>query len=178
MPLTPRLSRRGSSGVESEERKGQEQASLRVQRHWRGLTRRVAVLRKWTWVVSNNLENKEQEHLLDLGLFVKSIEEELSPAPSLLRRSTSGLKELSHSRQPQPPEASAPTPRFLTLRFPLREADVLEMIAGFSRGQRLHQSSVEEILSRQEELMQPLPNIVHYEVILFCLKYFMEQHFI
>ena len=68
----------------------QQTAITNVQRHWRGLTRRVHVLRKWSWLVSNGLENREEQRMVELGLFVESIAEELAPGPSLERRSTDG----------------------------------------------------------------------------------------
>ena len=62
---------------------------------------------------------------------------------------------------PTPPSTRPPTsfcPRPFSLHFPLCEADVLELVASFSRGQRLSRGSVEQLLDRHLELLQPLPN--------------------
>ena len=40
----------------------QQTAVTNLQRHWRGLARRLHVLRKWSWAVSNRLENEEERH--------------------------------------------------------------------------------------------------------------------
>ena len=129
-------------------------ASTVVAKHWRGLTRRVAVLRKWSWVVSNNFEHKDEEKMLDLGLFVQSIEHELAAEPSLRRRSTSGVQLLTRGASSTAAAGSsdAPVQRDFSLSFPLREPDVLEMIASFSRGQRVDPASVEKLLELQGEL--------------------------
>lgn len=143
-------------------------ATTTIAKHWRGLTRRVSVLRKWSWLVSNNFEQKDEEKMLDLGLFVQSIEHELAAEPSLRRRSTSGVQLLTRGASAIGADAgssNAPVPqRDITLSFPLREPDVLEMIASFSRGQRVDPSSVAKLLERQIELLRPLPNVVRYEV--------------
>ena len=65
----------------------QQTAVTNLQRHWRGLARRLHVLRKWSSAVSNRLENQEEQRMVELGMFVESIAEELSMdqagAPSL-----------------------------------------------------------------------------------------------
>jgi hypothetical protein len=75
----------------------QQTAVTNLQRHWRGLARRLHVLRKWSWAVSNGLENQEEQRMVELGMFVESIAEELAMdrvgAPSL-RRNTVGHKSL------------------------------------------------------------------------------------
>ena len=141
-------------------------ASTVVAKHWRGLTRRVAVLRKWSWVVGNNFDHKDEEKMLDLGLFVQSIEHELAAEPSLRRRSTSGVQQLTRGASSTAAAGSsdAPVQRDFSLTFPLREPDVLEMIASFSRGRRVDAASVEKLLELQVELLRPLPNVVRYEV--------------
>ena len=48
--------------------------------------------------------------------------------------------------------------RPFTLRFPLREADVLELVASFCRGQQLSSGSVEQLLDLHLGVLQPLPN--------------------
>ena len=52
----------------------------------------------------------------------------------------------------------------MTLRFPLREADVLEMVAGFSQGQLLNRASVEQLLDTHVEQLRALPNVVRFDV--------------
>ena len=196
----------------------QQTAVTNLQRHWRGLSRRLHVLRKWSWAVSNGLENREEQRMVELGMFVESIAEELAMdragAPSLERRNTVGHKSLlagglkslvsglkstepqasgSVKSEPPEPKCDGPAPllppapccppqeigvtramqersmsptnppppcprRPFTLRFPLREADVLEMVAGFSRGQQLSRGSVEQLLDLHVEVLQPLPN--------------------
>ena len=69
----------------------------------------------------------------------------------------------SHARtDPPPPHPPAHPPPFVprpfSLHFPLREADVLELVASFSRGQKLSRESVEQLLDRHLGLLQPLPN--------------------
>ena len=169
----------------------QQTAVTNLQRHWRGLARRLHVLRKWSSAVSNRLENQEEQRMVELGMFVESIAGELSmdqggapslsntvehksephehkcddPAPFLppalccppLRCGE------SHARTDPPtlrPPADPPpfVPRPFSLHFPLYEADVLELVASFSRGQRLSRGSVEQLLDRHLELLQPLPN--------------------
>ena len=66
-----------------------------VQKRWRGLTQRVHVLRKWSWVVSNGLEHREEQRMIQLGLFVDGLEDELAPGPSIERRTSEGLKALT-----------------------------------------------------------------------------------
>ena len=56
--------------------------------------------------------------------------------------------------QPRPLRVLRP----FTLRFPLREADVLELVASFSRGQQLSRGSVEQLLDLHLGVLQPLPN--------------------
>ena len=114
------LSRAGCSARGPALSQSQETAVTNVQRRWRGLTRRVHVLRKWSWVVSNGLEHQEEQRMVELGLFVESIAQELEPGPSLERRSTSehnslvsGLKSLVGGSEQRltsgsKPEATAP----------------------------------------------------------------------
>ena len=191
----------------------QQTAVTNLQRHWRGLARRLHVIRKWSWAVSNGLENREEQRMVELGMFVESIAEELAMdrvgAPSLERRNTVGHKSLlagglkslgfkstepqaSGSVKSEPHEPKCDGPAFLlppapccppqeigvararrgvrpllppllllrpfTLRFPLREADVLELVASFCRGQQLSSGSVEQLLDLHLGVLQPLPN--------------------
>ena len=169
----------------------QQTAVTNLQRHWRGLARRLHVLRKWSWAVSNRLENEEEQRMVELGMFVESIAEELSmdqagaPSLSITIEHKSEPHEHkcddpapflppalccpplrcgeSHARtDPPPPHPPAHPPPFVlrpfSLHFPLCEADVLELVASFSRGQRLSRGSVEQLLDRHLELLQPLPN--------------------
>ena len=54
-----------------------------VQKRWRGLTQRVHVLRKWSWVVSNGLEHREEQGMIQLGLFVDGLKMSLLQGPRL-----------------------------------------------------------------------------------------------
>ena len=85
----------------------QQTAVTNLQRHWRGLARRLHVLRKWSWAVSNRLENQEEQRMVELGMFVESIAEELSMdqagAPSLQRT-------VEHKSEPHEPKCDDPAP--------------------------------------------------------------------
>lgn len=80
----------------------QHTAVANLQRHWRGLAQRLHVLRKWSWVVSNGLENREEQRMVALGVFVESIAEELAPGPSLERRASTMPRSSGATEAPEP----------------------------------------------------------------------------
>ena len=105
--------------------------------------------------LSNTVEHKSEphEHKCD------------DPAPFSHRPFAAHRLDVASAMQgriPHPPHPPAHPPPFVprpfSLHFPLCEADVLELVASFSRGQRLSRGSVEQLLDRHLELLQPLPN--------------------
>ena len=85
----------------------QQTAVTNLQRHWRGLARRLHVLRKWSSAVSNRLENQEEQRMVELGMFVESIAGELSMdqggAPSLSNT-------VEHKSEPHEHKCDDPAP--------------------------------------------------------------------
>ena len=98
----------------------QQTAVTNLQRHWRGLARRLHVLRKWSSAVSNRLENQEEQRMVELGMFVESIAGELSMdqggAPSLSNT-------VEHKSEPHEHKCDDPAP-FSHRPFAVHRLDV------------------------------------------------------
>ena len=80
----------------------------------------------------------------------------LPPAPCCPPQEIGVARARRGVRPPTPPLLLLLRP--FTLRFPLREADVLELVASFCRGQQLSSGSVEQLLDLHLGVLQPLPN--------------------